>query len=103
MFSRKIPADSLPPSLQILTHLEAADAPCTLSVLTNLVYPDLHPDLISGAQRNLLNHLEKLEEENRISKLQLPVARTTWAINYLLHSERITSGEAVQWKSTSKL
>lgn len=50
--------------------MEAAVSPCTLSDLTNLVYPDLHTDLIPGAQQNLLTHLQKLEEENRISEPQ---------------------------------
>jgi glyoxylase-like metal-dependent hydrolase (beta-lactamase superfamily II) len=67
---------------QVLAHMEATGSPCLLQTFIDHLYPDLHPELLSGAQRNILNHLHKLEEEERI--------------------RRVPSGDEIKWTLTSR-
>ena len=41
------------------------------------LYPDLHPELVPGAHRNIYNHLKKLEEDQKICQFLVFLSENT--------------------------
>lgn len=54
---------------KVLEQLSRAEKPTSVAELVDHLYPGLHPDLLTGARNNISNHLQKLEEEQRIREL----------------------------------
>ena len=54
---------------QIVGVLKSSEQPLAIEELLISIYSDISDNLISSAKKNLLLHLEKLEEENRVCKI----------------------------------
>ena len=66
------------------------------------LYPDLHSDLVPGAQGNISNHLQKLEEEMRISEFFAESrSKKSYMICNTVNTERHTVAGESRWTLTS--
>ena len=54
---------------QIVEVLKSSEQPLAIEELLASIYSDISDKLLSSAKKNLLLHLEKLEEENRVCKI----------------------------------
>lgn len=64
---------------QVIEALGAG--PATVEALVQGIYADVTPDLHPVAARSLLAHLEKLEREGRVRRIEQPGGSSLWALS----------------------